>query len=238
MVAKNDWTLDILQRRYKGCAVSRGVGKRFKVNEIHTFADESVRQKERRFRSAWLHVPTYLPTYPVGVLVSVLVSSTRRLAGSRCAGNPDRACPSCRLVSSCTRFYIHTTMPVWVDMPDPAATVPSCDGVFTAKITRLSDGRGGVAGSAGRGVHAMPAPSAGVRRDVGGGGGAGVGGGGGGELVPYEGGERGSFFAKGACLDLFLAEKAGGGLAGGERERREDYLALLSGCCFESSSAR
>lgn len=60
-------------------------------------------------------------------------------------------------------------------MADPGAAVPSCDGVFTAKITRLSDGRGGGAmgGQAGRG-DAMPPPPAGVRRDVGGG----VGGGG------------------------------------------------------------
>eukprot|EP00752_Nemacystus_decipiens_P010442 g9303.t1 len=65
---------------------------------------------------------------------------------------------------------------VWVDMPDPAATVPSCDGVFTAKITRLSDGRGDLGGNARRGGNAMPAPPAGARPDggrVGGGGGVG-----------------------------------------------------------------
>eukprot|EP00903_Cladosiphon_okamuranus_P021641 g19895.t2 len=67
---------------------------------------------------------------------------------------------------------------VWVDMPDPAAPVPACDGVFTAKITRLSDGRGDVAGNAGRGVNAMPAHPAAARRDVGGGGGVGGAGGG------------------------------------------------------------
>ncbi|CAM9474318.1 unnamed protein product, partial [Scytosiphon promiscuus] len=63
---------------------------------------------------------------------------------------------------------------VWVDMADPASAVPSCDGVFTAKITRLSDGRAGgtAGGQAGRGDAAPPTP-AGVRRDVGGGVGAG-----------------------------------------------------------------
>ncbi|CAM9739588.1 unnamed protein product, partial [Ectocarpus sp. 12 AP-2014] len=67
---------------------------------------------------------------------------------------------------------------VWVDMADPGAAVPSCDGVFTAKITRLSDGRGGGGVPPGRG-EAMPPPPAGVRRDVGGGGGGGGSGGGG-----------------------------------------------------------
>lgn len=70
------------------------------------------------------------------------------------------------------RVLIHLS--VWVDMADPAAAVPSCDGVFTAKITRLSDGRGGGGVPPVRG-EAMPPPPAGVRRDVGGGSGGGGG---------------------------------------------------------------
>ncbi|CAN0422583.1 unnamed protein product, partial [Pylaiella littoralis] len=74
---------------------------------------------------------------------------------------------------------------VWVDMADPGAAVPSCDGVFTAKITRLSDGRSGGGGGVGMGrADVMPPPSpAGVRRDIGGGGGGGGGGLGGDDLL-------------------------------------------------------
>ncbi|CAN0403761.1 unnamed protein product, partial [Laminaria digitata] len=71
---------------------------------------------------------------------------------------------------------------VWVDMTDAAAVVPACDGVFTAKITRLSDGRGGGMGGQqpGRGGGVAPPAGLGVKRDGGGGGGGAGGGGGGG----------------------------------------------------------
>ena len=58
-------------------------------------------------------------------------------------------------------------------MTDAGAVVPACDGVFTAKITRLSDGRGGQ--QAGRGGGVAPPAGLGVKRDAGGGGGGGGG---------------------------------------------------------------
>lgn len=47
--------------------------------------------------------------------------------------------------------------PVWVDMTEEGAMVPSCEGIFTAKITRLSGpGAGGQGNTAGLGRGTAP----------------------------------------------------------------------------------